>query len=128
MEKVVAIAKINDRLRKAMSLGQLTIDLSESVAASADRSAILKAVREYKDFDPELDVNGDHSLGVVLVSREAYVFRMSYGDERYDYAQEVGKRTLSIVHLSEFRSLKLGRKVQDSAKRILAQERVDAGL
>lgn len=121
MENAAAVAKINDRLRKAMSLGQLTIELSELVATSEDRPAIIRAVREYKDFDPELDVNGDHSLGVVIVSGDAYVFRFSYGDDRYDYAHEFGKRTLSILHLSEFRSLKLGRKVQDSAKRILEQ-------
>lgn len=121
MENAVAIAKINDRLRKAMSLGQLTIELSDLVAASDQRPAILKAVREYKDFDPEIDVNGDHSLGVVMVSGDVYVFRLTYGDDRYDYAQETGKRTLSVLHISEFRSLKLGRKVQDSAKRILDQ-------
>lgn len=121
MENAMAVAKINDRLRKTMSLGQINIELSELVAASKDRPAIIKAVREYKDFDPELDVTGDHSLGVVVVSGDAYVFRFLYGDDRYDYAHETGKRTLSILHQSEFRSLKLGRKVMDSAKRILEQ-------
>lgn len=115
----MAIAKINDRLRKAMSMGQIGIELSEAVSNSSGRSNIIKAVREYKDFDSEIDVAGDHSVGVVLVSGEAYVFRFAYGDDRYNYAEEVGKRTLGIMHLSEFRSLKLGRQVQASARKML---------
>ena len=122
MENVSLVAKINDRLRKTMSLGQINIELSELVTASTMRSEIITAVREFKEFDAEIDLNADHSIGIVVVSGEAYVFRFSYGDDRYDYARETGKRTLSIFHLSEFRSLKLGRKVIDSAKRILSQE------
>lgn len=119
MENSLEVAKLNDRLRKNMPLGQLNIELSDSVAASPSRPEIIQAVRKYKDFDPELDVNGDHSLGIVTVSGDAYVFRFQYGDERYNYSQETGKRTLSIQHISEFRSLKLGHKVQVVAKKIL---------
>jgi hypothetical protein len=121
MENSEAIAKINDRLRRAMSMGQLTIELSELVAGAACRPEIIKAVREFKDFDPEIDASGDHSIGILAVSGEAYIFRFSYGDERYDYSKETGKRTLSIFHVSEFRSLKLGRQVQTSARKLMDQ-------
>lgn len=119
MDNQTAIAKINDRLRKAMSLGQINIELSESVEKSLIRPQIIKAVREYKNFDPEIDVDGDHSVGVVIVLGDAFVFRFQYGDKRYDYSREIGKRTLSVLHLSEFRSIKFGQKVQSSARRML---------
>jgi len=119
--KVIETAKLNDRLRKTMPMGQLNIVLSETVSASPDRSAITMAVRKYKDFDSEIDLVGDHSIGLVVVSGDAYVFRFTYGDERYDYAREVGQRTLSIMHASEFRSLKLGRKVESSVRKILEE-------
>lgn len=121
MMNSAAVAKINDRLRRAMSMGQLTIELSEMVTGALCRPEIIKAVREFKDFDPEIDVAGDHSIGVLAVSGEAYIFRFSYGDERYDYSKETGKRTLSIFHVSEFRSLKLGRQVQTSARKLMDQ-------
>ncbi|QDK44630.1 hypothetical protein DOM22_05365 [Bdellovibrio sp. ZAP7] len=122
MENAEAVAKINDRLRKAMSLGQLTIELSEVVSSSPVRPEIIKAVREFKSFDSEIDLSGDHSLGVFLVADEPYVFRYTYGDDRYDYGKEIGKRVLSVFHLAEFRSLKLGKKIQASARKMLDQE------
>lgn len=122
MDKSSEIAKINDRLRKTMPLGQVDIELSPLICNSAVRADIIKAVRSYKDFDPELDLANDHSVGVVVVSGEAYVFRFTYGDERYDYSKEIGKRTLSIVHSSEFRSLKLGKRVQNTASRLMDQD------
>jgi hypothetical protein len=88
------------------------------VSLSADRPAIIQAVRDYKDFDPEVDVHHDHSIGMVLISNDVYVFRFTYDDERYDYGVETGKRTLSIMHLSEFRSLKLGKRVKLSAEKM----------
>lgn len=122
MDNPTAVAKINDRLRRAMALGQLNIELSEIVTTSADRPQIVRAVREFKSFDSEIDLTGDHSVGIVVVSGNPYVFRITYGDDRYDYARETGKRTLSILHLSEFRSLKLGRKIQDSVRKILGPD------
>lgn len=119
--KATEIAKINDRLRKTMPMGQLNIELSEKVSGSPDRSAITMAVRKYKDFDSEIDLAGDHSIGLVVVSGDAYVFRFTYGDERYDYSREVGQRTLGIMHASEFKSLKLGRKVESSVRKILEE-------
>lgn len=121
-EQIMAVAKINDRLRRAMSLGQLNLNLSESVEGSPMRPAIIKAVRDYTDFDPELDIEGDHSVGIVIVAEDAFVFRFTYGDERYDYAKEVGRRTLSIMHATEFRSLRLGRKIHASVRRMMGEE------
>lgn len=122
MDKSSEIAKINDRLRRAMPLGQVDIELSPLVSSSAVRADIIKAVRSFKDFDPEIDLTNDHSVGVVVVAGDVYVFRFTYGDERYDYSKEVGKRSLRIEHSSEFRSLKLGRRVLDTASRLLDQE------
>lgn len=122
MKKVEAIAKINDRLRRAMSITQINLSLSPEVSRSSKRSLLIKAIKEYSTFDPDLDVDRDHSVGIVIVDDDAFVFRFTYDDERYDYSTEVGKRTLSVMHLSEFRSLKLGRKMQESALRMLGKE------
>lgn len=117
-----ALAKMNDRLRRTMPIGQLNIDLAPKVATSPDRPLIIKVIREFKDFDSDIDVSKDHSIGVVVVHNDAYVFRFIYGDERYDYANEVGQRTLSIMHVSEFRSLRLEHKVQTFVRRFFEQE------
>ena len=116
-----AIAKMNDRLRRTMPTGQLNVELSGLVTSAQDRAKIIKAVRDYRDFDPEIDLTGDHSVGLVIVTGAVYVFRFTYGDARYNYGHEVGQRKLSIMHSSEFRSLKLGRLVQSFARKVLEQ-------
>lgn len=121
-DRTTDLAKMNDRLRKAMSPGQLNIELSGLVSSSSARSDILKAVRDFKKFDSALDFSGDHSIGVVIVEKEPYIFRFTYGDERYNYAQEIGQRTLGVMHLSEFRSLKLEKQVHSFARRMLDEQ------
>lgn len=105
--RIGLIADLNDKLRSNLAMGKIEITLSKKVKESPDRAKIIKVVREYKEFDVEIDFNGDHSIGLFIVEQNAYLFRFSYLDDRYDYASEIGRRSLEICHSSEFYSVKL---------------------
>lgn len=122
MNNVEGVAKINDRLRKSMSINQFTIELSPIVLAASNRAQLIACTKRFSDFDPEIDLLGDHSVGLFVESGEVYVFRFQYEDERYDYSKEIGKRKLSISHISEFKSIKLGKKIRESASRAAQNE------
>lgn len=122
MDNVEGVAKINDRLRKSMSVNQLTIELSPIVSAASNRAQLVACIKNFSEFDPEIDTLGDHSVGLFVEAGEVYVFRFQYEDERYDYSKEIGKRKLTISHISEFKSLKLGKKIRESASRAIQNE------
>lgn len=122
MRDVEGVAKINDRLRKSMALNQFTIELSPIVSIASNRAQLIACTKKFSDFDPGIDILGDHSIGIFIESGEVYVFRFLYEDDRYDYSREVGKRRLTISHISEFKSLKLGEKIRESALRAIQNE------
>lgn len=122
MNNVEGVAKINDRLRKSMSVNQLTIELSPIVSGAANRAQLVACVKRFSEFDPEIDILGDHAIGLFVEAGEVYVFRFQYEDERYDYSKEIGKRKLAISHISEFKSIKLGKKIRESASRVIQNE------
>jgi len=103
------VANLNDKLRKNLATGKIEIVLSKIVKDSPNRAQIIKKIREYKSFDVEIDFNGDHSIGLVEVEQNNYLFRFSYLDDRYDYEREIGRRSLEICHSSEFNSVRLKR-------------------
>ena len=107
------VAELNDKLRKNLFNGKIEVVLSDMVKISKERAQIIKAVREFRVFDNEIDFNQDHSIGIVIVDTNAYVFRFFYLDDRYHYDEEIGRRSLEICHVSEFKSVKLKSKIND---------------
>ena len=107
------VADLNDKLRKNLAMGKIEISLSHKVKNSEFRAEIIKAVRNFSSFDSEIDFNNDRSIGMVIVEQDAYLFRFNYLDDRYDYASEIGRRSLEICHSSEFNSVKLKKTITD---------------
>lgn len=107
-----AAAKINDRLRTSMAVGQIQIKFSSLVESAPDRANIVKAVQKFKTFDPQIDVTSEHKIGMVEVGGIKYLFTIKYLDDRYEYDREIGSRELSIMRLSEYRSTKTPTKLR----------------
>lgn len=113
MDKTKRTAELNDKLRKSMAVGQIAINISTSIQNSPDRGEIIKAIQRFSSFDPSIDVKSDHSLGVVEVKNQKYIFIIRYLDDRYDYDREIGARELAVMKLSEYRSTRTPKRLRE---------------
>ncbi|WP_448189341.1 DUF3768 domain-containing protein [Azospirillum sp. sgz301742] len=75
-EKLAAIARLNDRLRQTFVGGRVV--MSRNVAALPDhrREVVVRAVREFKDFNDRNAPYGEHDCAALSVSGLTVLFKI----------------------------------------------------
>ncbi|MFK7826246.1 MAG: DUF3768 domain-containing protein [Oligoflexales bacterium] len=94
------IRAANDRLRTSFLGGKVM--LTPLVRASGYIDQIIRAVREFNDFNPHNDPHEEHDLGIVSVSGEEYMFKIDHYDDNYEMYQACGSLVMLIMHRSEY--------------------------
>jgi hypothetical protein len=100
MSKISNIALKNDLFRKTFIGGRVM--LTNGVNGSGKVDEILKAVREFNDFNEDNDPYKEHDFGKIVIDGEDYFFKIDYYDENYEYFQEDGNRVMTIMRADEY--------------------------
>lgn len=80
LEKTARIRELNDRFRNTFVGGRVMLTLG--VRTSENLEAVLRAVKEFKDFDQSNDPHGEHDFGAFEVNGEKFFFKIDYYDLR----------------------------------------------
>ena len=109
--QLLEVRKINDLLRTANLTAHGRIFLTKEVSCSEFRDDIIKAVREFNDFNIDNDPYGEHDSAIVNVfksSKEQLCkarFKIDYYDKNYEFGvdpmTEDCNRVLTIMFTHE---------------------------
>lgn len=109
MKKQLAskIAEQNDLFRETLlETSRHRVVLTQRVSTSPLKFYIINAVRNFKDFNISNDPYSEHDLGIVIVDREKYMFKIDYYDETYEMGLDPYEgpvnRVITIMHISEY--------------------------
>jgi hypothetical protein len=81
-----AVAKDNDLLRRLLiPTPRSRVILTESIFSSPYQMEILKAVKDFKDFNIDSDPYGEHDYASFRVRGEVYCFKIDYYDENFEF-------------------------------------------
>ena len=102
-----SVAADNDLLRSTMiRTPRLKVLMTQGVHTSPHREAIITAVREYNDFNPDNDPYGEHDFGKFIVEGVPYFFKFDYYDAEYKYGSDPKEgpvnRVLTIMRADEY--------------------------
>ncbi len=99
-DKTTTIRKKNDLFRQTFIGGKVV--MTPMVIHSADREAIITAIRSFTSFNEDNDPYGEHDFGSVSVNGQSYYFKIDYYDPQYMGFLEDGNRVMTIMHCSEY--------------------------
>ncbi len=102
------LAKQNDLFRSTMILTPYhRVVLTQGVATSPDREAIVTAVRAFNEFSKDNDPYGEHDFGKLSVNGKDYFFKIDYYDVNFEYGADTSSpdpfaRVLTIMRSDEY--------------------------
>jgi Protein of unknown function (DUF3768) len=109
LEQAIAIAELNDRLRRGdHRLGKWVTSEIVSNSSSEEQQELFRLVRTFDNFTPENDPYGERDFGSVELNEEKYLWKIDYYDSKFEYGSEDPSdpaqtgRVLTIMHSSEY--------------------------
>jgi hypothetical protein len=100
MTVATKIAAMNDLCRTTFLCCKVV--MTDGVARSPDREAVITAVREFSSFNEDNDPHGEHDFGAFDVNRAKYFWKFDYYDKNYEFFEEDGRRVLTIMRADEY--------------------------
>jgi len=107
-----AIRVLNDELRRALPfpkpLGLLMMTRGLQPLTVAKVSALVVAIRDFKDFTPDNDPHGEHDFGAVEHDGVRYFWKIDAYDRALEFASPdpadpaVTMRVLTIMRADEY--------------------------
>ena len=103
-----AIARLNDKLRKGGSGGQLVVTNGVYGLPCYDSRELLRALADYNAFDPDNDPHGERDFGDIQVFGTDLLWKIDYYDLQLEYASpdptdsEVTVRVLTVMLEHEY--------------------------
>lgn len=102
------IARLNDRLRSEGWGGSIFMSAGIAALPVAMRDAIIRAVRQFSDFDADNDPHGEHDCAVVAVSGHRIIWKIDYYSSDHGGADPdptdpaTTKRVMTIMLAEEY--------------------------
>src|SRR5262245_54707864 len=96
-----SIADLNDAFRRS---GEGVV-ATQGVAALDSLDGLLEAVRDYDDFTPDNDPNGEHDYGSLEWEGENTFWKIDYMDEQGHWCDPLSpecQRVLTVGFMSEY--------------------------
>lgn len=100
MNEYIVIRDKNDIFRKTFIGGKVLI--TKGVQYSPHLEALIKAIKEFDDFNKSNDPYGEHDFGKVTIDGNSWFWKIDYYDDNYEFFKEDGNRVLTIMHVSEY--------------------------
>ncbi|MBI1290190.1 DUF3768 domain-containing protein [bacterium] len=107
--RIVQIADLNDLLRTTFLTGKVVFTQGIAALSEGDRAAVLTAVREFRDFTPDNDPNGERDFGSIELEQVGRViWKIDYYDPDYrchspdPVDPQVTRRVLTIMLAEEY--------------------------
>lgn len=104
--KTEVISKLNDELRINNKGGRVIC--TTSVVTSKNFDKIIKAVKDFDNFNEDNDPYGEHDFGKVIVDGKDYFFKFDYYQKNNSYLSndpsnnQVTDRVMTIMEASEY--------------------------
>jgi len=108
LPRAEAIARLNDKLRKGGSGGQLVVTNGVYALAGYDSRELLQALADYDAFDSDNDPHGERDFGDIQVFGTDLLWKIDYYDLQLEYASpdptdsEVTVRVLTVMLEHEY--------------------------
>ena len=96
----LSIAQKNDQFRQTMT--DCRVVLTQGVAQSKDRGAVIEAVRAFCKFTKDDDPYNEHDFAFLEVNGQRLFFKFDYYDASYEFFKEDGNRVLTIGQADEY--------------------------
>ncbi len=98
------IARFNDEFRRAGPNGDWVATVG--ALALSDFPGLVQAVRDYDDFNTDIDPNGEHDMGRIVWDKEKTYWKIDYYDQALQYwcdpLSPECRRLLTILLASEY--------------------------
>lgn len=95
-----SVAEKNDVLRSTM-IGCKVI-LTQGITQSANKEAIIGAVRAFDQFHDGNDPYGEHDFAFFEINGQRCFFKFDYYDSTFQFFEEDGHRVLTIGLADEY--------------------------
>lgn len=102
------IAALNDALRCTRQGGKMLITEGIQALPELVRQAVIKAVRDFKEFNKNNDPYGEHDFGSLAVEGHKIFWKIDYYDKNMEYHSDdpsdptQTKRVLTIMLAEEY--------------------------
>ena len=102
------VAELNDNLRKTFKGGRVVMTSGINRLGEGTVAQVLRAVREFDDFNPGDDPYGEHDFGSIVVDGAKCFWKIEYYDRNMEYHSpakdnpEVTQRVLVIMLAGEY--------------------------
>jgi hypothetical protein len=105
----MTITELNDRFRQHnLGHGQVVMTSAVNALPIEQRTALMKMVKGFSDFNEGNDPYGEHDYGSFEFEGEEYLWKIDYySDDSYEYGTEdpsdhSTRRVMTIMHSSEY--------------------------
>ena len=107
-DKTIAIARVNDELRKTFQGGSVCITPGIQALREDLRQRVFDAVRSFGDFNEDNDPHGEHDCASLEVEGVRLIWKIDYYDPSFRYLSDdaadpkITRRVLTIMRAEEY--------------------------